>query len=234
MANADTNAVTLTDKARWRYVSPSPRFGHSMCNAHDTHLYIFGGCEGANHFLNDLHVLDVNTAQWCQLHIDGTPPSPRAFHSACLVKDSLFIFGGRNAKGHSNGLYMLNLQRGWSRARLPNAPSPRSGHCACLCGDQMYVFGGDVNDSKMYALNVEDMRWAQVHYSGNMPICVGQSACQIDGKMVWTAHGFLYFVFCLCFVSFGLFFGFRLAALRNVETCMALCTALQCLQSSLL
>lgn len=73
---------------------PARRFGHTMV-AHDRHLYVFGGAaEGL--LPNDLHCYDLDSQTWSIItpSPDSQIPSGRLFHSAALVGDAMYIFGG--------------------------------------------------------------------------------------------------------------------------------------------
>lgn len=55
-------------------------------------LIIFGGMAGCR--LDDLHVLDISTLTWSRPTLSGPPPLPRSLHSASIIGNKMFIFGG--------------------------------------------------------------------------------------------------------------------------------------------
>lgn len=46
-------------------------------------------------YLNDTHVLDVNSSRWIKPKISGTPPGARYGHTAVLAGSRIIIFGGK-------------------------------------------------------------------------------------------------------------------------------------------
>lgn len=58
-------------------------------------LLFSGFEEDADKFSRDVHYLDFNTMNWTHVHTQGIPPSYRDFHSATIVNDKMFVFGGR-------------------------------------------------------------------------------------------------------------------------------------------
>lgn len=68
------------------------RKGHSMV-AYDDMLLVFGGVTKSG-YSNDLWVLSHKN-KWIKANTSGRSPSPRGFHSACLLEAGyLVIFGG--------------------------------------------------------------------------------------------------------------------------------------------
>lgn len=55
-------------------------------------LIIYGGMAGCR--LDDLHILDLNNMTWSSPPLLGKPPLPRSLHSASLIGNKMFIFGG--------------------------------------------------------------------------------------------------------------------------------------------
>lgn len=55
-------------------------------------LIIYGGMAGCR--LDDLHVLDISTMTWSSPKLLGSPPLPRSLHSASVIGNKMFIFGG--------------------------------------------------------------------------------------------------------------------------------------------
>lgn len=55
-------------------------------------LYIFGGMQGRR--LDDLWQLDLDTMVWSSLVTKGPRPPPRSLHSANVIGNKMYIFGG--------------------------------------------------------------------------------------------------------------------------------------------
>ncbi|XP_029969862.1 host cell factor 2 [Salarias fasciatus] len=55
-------------------------------------LYIFGGMQGCR--LDDLWQLDLDTMVWSRPEIRGSVPRPRSLHSANVIGNKMYVFGG--------------------------------------------------------------------------------------------------------------------------------------------
>ena len=73
-------------------------------------FYRFGGYGGLRNVFNDTWSFDVSTRKWTKLQCTGSIPSPRSGHSAVLIGDVLYVFGGSAPDGTLLGdLAALNL-----------------------------------------------------------------------------------------------------------------------------
>ncbi|XP_008399687.1 host cell factor 2 [Poecilia reticulata] len=74
---------------------PSARESHT-CVAYaglgSPKLYVFGGMQGCR--LNDLWQLDLSSMVWSTPETSGSTPLPRSLHSANVVGNRMFVFGG--------------------------------------------------------------------------------------------------------------------------------------------
>ena len=69
----------------------------------------FGGCSGSRHF-NDTWSFNTLTRKWTELQCTGSIPSPRVMHTAVLIDDVMYVYGGRTFGGTILGdLTALNL-----------------------------------------------------------------------------------------------------------------------------
>lgn len=74
---------------------PGARDGHTACIAGNK-MYIFGGFEDEiDLFTWDVYYLNLDTMQWRLVQTNGEPPSYRDFHTATVLNDRMYIFGGR-------------------------------------------------------------------------------------------------------------------------------------------
>ena len=62
----------------------------------------FGGTDSQYHY-NDTWTYDTTTRTWGELHCIGFIPSPREGHSAALVDDVVYVYGGRGVDGKDLG-----------------------------------------------------------------------------------------------------------------------------------
>ncbi|XP_068442650.1 host cell factor 2 [Clinocottus analis] len=74
---------------------PSARESHT-CVAYtglgSPKLYIFGGMQGCR--LDDLWKLDLDTMVWSMTETRGPTPFPRSLHSATVIGNKMYVFGG--------------------------------------------------------------------------------------------------------------------------------------------
>lgn len=82
---------------------PASRWGHTMVE-HQGALYMFGGSSPGRAYTG-LWRLDtsVRPCVWTLLPCEGKKPPPRGGHSATVVRDTLYIFGGNITKVRSLG-----------------------------------------------------------------------------------------------------------------------------------
>lgn len=107
-------------------------------------LLFFGGGDNDG-FMNDLHLLEIDTLTWSPVFTAGSSPSPRSRHSATLVKSTLWVIGGLGeGQNVFNDVYTLNTtSMVWSKPALKGNPmTPRWGHSAIRSGSLIIIFGG--------------------------------------------------------------------------------------------
>ncbi|KAM9845615.1 host cell factor 2 [Aulostomus maculatus] len=74
---------------------PSPRESHTAVaytGRGSPKLYIFGGMHGCR--LDDLWQLDLETMIWSMPETRGSTPLPRSLHSANVIGNKMYVFGG--------------------------------------------------------------------------------------------------------------------------------------------
>jgi hypothetical protein len=144
-------------------------------------MLVFGGSDGSQ-LLNDVWVLSLSDPPaWTQLMPEGTPPSPRCFHSAIYdpLRDRMVVFGGKSAApGSLNDVWALSLagRPAWTAVTPAGAPPPGRTSCSAIYDpvrDRLVLFGGaDVtyfND--VWALSLADTpTWTELSPAGTPPI----------------------------------------------------------------
>jgi hypothetical protein len=146
---------------------PSPRAGHTMNVLPGERLIVFGG-GNANGPTNDLHILDTLGMTWTRPTVYGTPPSPRAGHTACTVFGAeLLVFGGGYLNKVFNDLHLFSTDTGvWSRpSDTGTVPIPRAGHTSAVIGSRIYTFaGGDAEDvfNDLHLLDTSFFRMTEI------------------------------------------------------------------------
>ncbi|XP_071081803.1 host cell factor 1-like isoform X2 [Haliotis cracherodii] len=76
---------------------PPPRESHSCASyaakdGRHSRLFIYGGMSGCR--LGDLWQYDVDTVTWTKPVVQGIPPLPRSLHTATVIGNRMFVFGG--------------------------------------------------------------------------------------------------------------------------------------------
>ncbi|WPK27385.1 hypothetical protein PUMCH_004772 [Australozyma saopauloensis] len=145
-------------KARWEIVEPlnnskpPPLTNHTMC-VHKHKVYIFGGIYNNEKVSNDLWCFDTLVNKWLQIQTSGDLPKPVNEHSACIVSDILYVYGGNDFSGTIyDTLYALDLKSfSWSKLSKElekDGPGARCGHTMSFIPklNKLIVMGGDKND----------------------------------------------------------------------------------------
>lgn len=129
----------------------------------------FGGTNGS-HWFNDVWSYDPVPSAWAQLECIGYIPAPREGHSAALVNDVMYIFGGRTEEGADLGdlaAFRLTSRRWYTFQNMGPSPSPRSGHSMTAFGNQIFVLAGEPSSapqdadelSLVYILDTSKIRY---------------------------------------------------------------------------
>lgn len=92
-------------------------------------------------------MLNTKSVTWEKVDTTGPAPSPRAWHTANLIGNSLVVFGGTSGCDRFyNSVHVLNLDTlVWvEHAIVGDTPAPRCSHSAVLVpeSNDLLVFGG--------------------------------------------------------------------------------------------
>lgn len=184
---------------------PGVRDGHSAC-IYGQYMYIFGGFEEQiNQFSCDVHCLNLETMVWNYIPTTNTPPSYRDFHSATVMNDRMYIFGGRGDR-HSphhtqNEIYcpkLMYLDLKTRKWHTPNTigrmPVGRRSHSAFIYNDLLYVFGGyngniDQHFNDLYCFNPQCNRWSLVNTKGKVPRPRRRQVCLVINTRMYLFGG---------------------------------------------
>ncbi|XP_056430495.1 host cell factor 2 isoform X1 [Hyla sarda] len=145
---------------------PTPRESHSTViyskkDCGKSKLYIFGGMSKCR--LNDLWELDIESMTWSSPEAKGTFPLPRSLHTANVIGNRMYVFGGwvpQTLQGDgspskasqwkcTNSFSFLDLDSMEWTTLMPESsvdrkdwPWPRAGHCAVTIGKRLYIWSG--------------------------------------------------------------------------------------------
>ncbi|KAF0976108.1 hypothetical protein FDP41_004783 [Naegleria fowleri] len=156
--NTKTNAWKLL-----RTSNPGPFIeGHKSILA-GNRLFMVGGVNSNNdqQFNPDINVLTL--PQTCDELFDGSAAltwsvlrvgsKPRAFHSASLLDDKIYVYGGMNSQDTLQDTQVFDIKREkWlDDSTIENEPSiPRRGHCSVVFEHSIYIFGGSSDWKRTY------------------------------------------------------------------------------------
>lgn len=164
---------------------PCGRCGHTMC-VYEESLVLFGGFDGKK-WLNDLHILDMNSLVWTQPKVFGPSPQPRQYHTADIIGNTLYIFGGYNGSAWLSDLITLDFDKmTWQLPYVKgDAPSAREGHSMCAVGKYLYLYGGWDGSalSDLYRLDTQLLEWIKLEVQGTKPYLCGHSMTYVKNQL---------------------------------------------------
>lgn len=104
---------------------------------------------GSGTYLNDAHLLHLGNMSWAPLHsIAGSPPAPRAGHTATVLADGsrVVVLGGTDDHGPLSDAHLLDLSQPaapiWWQLQPIGSTYARHSHTAHLIGVDLVVLGG--------------------------------------------------------------------------------------------
>ncbi|KAL7025886.1 hypothetical protein ACKWTF_013679 [Chironomus riparius] len=140
------------DYYRWEKIKeqnfeePCPRESHTSI-LYKNQLIVYGGMNGKRR-LNDIWMLDLDSFSWIKLTTTGTIPLARSMHTATLVDNEMYIFGGFvHEKSKSwkctSSIQCLDLESyKWKNFPTGNKPNPRAGHAAIEYFGRIHIWSG--------------------------------------------------------------------------------------------
>lgn len=126
-------------------VQPIPSRALHTSVIHGQHMYVFGVHHKKE---NSVHRLDIQSGSWETFASDDAPPALIG-HTAVVVGDGMWIYGGESANGVSPQLHAFDFnKRSWRHVThhaatpLVTADLPRRDHSAVIFQSTMIVYGG--------------------------------------------------------------------------------------------
>lgn len=137
-------------------IPPQPRESHTAVaytcpETSAPTLIIYGGMNSASVRLGDTWILDIQTMTWIRPNVNGIMPLPRSLHSATIVNNLMFVFGGWiPVPPYSKWMWLctnteacLNLETmTWQEVISAKRPGPRTGHCSVALHGRIYIWSG--------------------------------------------------------------------------------------------
>ncbi|XP_027205977.2 host cell factor [Dermatophagoides pteronyssinus] len=167
------NSVYQWDMPNCSGEPPTPRESHTAVtftprNGPGPKLLIYGGMSGFR--LGDICILDIPSMTWSKVDPSGSIPFPRSLHTATVIDQKMYIFGGwvpvscntdstlsaeKLGQHHqekewkcTNTFACLNLDTMHWEFNSPeisddiNVPRARAGHSAVAIGSRLFIWSG--------------------------------------------------------------------------------------------
>ncbi|KAJ3450697.1 faciogenital dysplasia protein [Anaeramoeba flamelloides] len=172
---------------------PVPRTGFSL-SIIDDNLYIFGG-KNQNEEFNDLRIYSISKNTWIdEQEIIGIPPTKRYGHSASVISDQLWIFGGKSENIFFNDLYcFITSSLTWYSLEVSGTlPAPRYFNSASFISDQLIIFGGqskEVINNDVWVYDLPSEQWYEADVEGQIPSPRYQHKCVVINDRLWFFGG---------------------------------------------
>ncbi|KAF2075942.1 hypothetical protein CYY_002745 [Polysphondylium violaceum] len=189
----EKNALNSKNFAKW--VSPkffgqlpSKRFKHTATCFGKKVLFI-GGQETDTKRFNEIIYYDTETQTFSKPSVKGDRVPNFSRHSASLVHDKIYIFGGFDGHGtnfdlatyNTSNRYWTNIPKEAIKGSLPHS---RTNHASAVVGKNVYIFGGNNNDENgryqvlddLHVLNTNELEWSQPNVTGDKP-CARSGHC---------------------------------------------------------
>lgn len=146
-------------------------------------------------YFNDFYELDLDLRKWKSIPNRIIPP--RWNHSACICKDVLYIFGGRNSIRLGDMYYYdLNKKIFGVVNQIGEVPRRRTGFIMDSIGDSIYLFGGfdELYFNDLYKFDINSQKWEKLK-STNTPFSRRNHASAVVGGKwyVFGGQGITYF-----------------------------------------
>eukprot|EP00759_Apiculatamorpha_spiralis_P026002 PhF_6_TR29205/c0_g1_i1/m.42730 len=223
-----TNALLRLDTTSLQWVCaqyeegccPEPRFGHSACQIqqpgnNNVYMCVFAGCSAENSTLDDLWILNCESALWRRLDINILRSQPsqsagRFYHTMnwFAAENKLIVFGGNNwAATNSTFVADMNVDlenpgrivcNVWFVSSNGFVPIARCNHTSIIHNGRIHVFGGresstangkiDVTDAYSKFL-ARDQNWVRVSVTSHFPSSRWGHAAAICGDAMYIFGG---------------------------------------------
>jgi hypothetical protein len=139
--------------------------------------------------------------KWNKPEVGGIIPTRRYGHTATVVNNKIYIFGGYDEKHNRlNEVYVFDPETmAWKKVTTNGTPpSERYFHSACALGSEIYIFGGDTQDladksikimNDLHVLDTATLKWHKVN-TENAPPPRRNHSSTIVGELMFVFGGF--------------------------------------------
>lgn len=183
---------------------PFQRYGHTAVTYKDK-IYMWGGRNDES-LCNVLYCFDPKTLNWSRPVVTGAVPGSRDGHSACVIDNCMYIFGGfvEEINEFSCDVHALNFDTmEWRYIQTFGVPpSFRDFHTAENIHGRMYIFGGRGDkhspyhsEDEMYCpeivyLDLKTKVWHRPSTTGKVPVGRRSHSMFIYNNLIYVFGGY--------------------------------------------
>uniref|UniRef100_A0A915Q2G9 DUF4110 domain-containing protein n=1 Tax=Setaria digitata TaxID=48799 RepID=A0A915Q2G9_9BILA len=215
--------VLDTETYRWRKLSvptgsngaypsasrnswPYQRYGHTVVE-YEGKAYLWGGRNDEYGACSKMYCFDPRKLAWSVIPCEGEAPPARDGHSAVVVDDLMFMFGGfeEDSQRFSQETFAYNFkEKRWYELKTTGElPRWRDFHTACVINKKMYVFGGrsdvhgafhssrDYYSDILKVLNLQTGRWEDPKVTGDCPCGRRSHSAWVYNNKMYIFGGYL-------------------------------------------
>jgi N-acetylneuraminic acid mutarotase len=155
--------------------APAGRVGSSAI-LYGNSLVVFGGMCGTEYFPGDVYRLDLTSNVWTKDNATNAP-SGRAYASAFINLDTLFVYGGQTTAGAEKDAYTYDLvNKVWAPLNTTSIhPDARYATSTVGLVNRAFVFGG--KNLNMYFDEAYQLVAENVCLTRGCEDCTGTSGC---------------------------------------------------------
>lgn len=177
----------------WKQKRSGPPLAKHTAVIYNHLMYIYAGETSTNQIrVGNMHTYNFKKNKWKQISMSGDKPAPRRSHTAVVVRNSMFIFGGESPDT-SNDLYEFTFfNNKWKRIHYEGGiPPARRRHCSVAFGDYIYILGGEGSQTlgDVWCYNVLNNRMELVDCI-EPPEARMYASCQIVNEEIYLHGGF--------------------------------------------
>ena len=170
-------------------------------------IVVFGGRSETSRRSNAVHTLDMQSKSWHDSRVTGSPPSARTSHSTTSTYRAVYVFGGYNATGYLEDLYMLEANADgyvWSQPQCTGKnPSARLSATLSYCSGRLFLVGGfgrKGSSLEFSVLSLKDDHWietwetakpaaAAIRIHGGLPRLMYHTTVVLPSKLLIIGGG---------------------------------------------
>lgn len=147
-----------------------PRAGHTIV-IYKRNIYLFGGSTAKGQYMNHIYRHEKRSLQWEEVRGSGVVPTGRANHSAVLIGEKMYVYGGHRNLDVFDDLFCYNMESiRWDRIAYEKTqgPGPCFLHAAVYVPitQSMIVLGGfhqrEHNTYLGHAFDIQNKVWSGI------------------------------------------------------------------------